>query len=685
MGFLEKHRPHVFVVMPFGVKEVGAPSGSRQAVSADFDHIYRELFEPALQLAGCRPFRADQEPGAGDIRTDMFFELATADFVLADVSVLNPNVFYELGIRQGVAERGVILVNGGWGKRPFDIAPDRAFGYRGSLFETGSQPSSQEIRKEVEQLAETIRKAVATDSQVKSSPLYKELEGLNPPDLRSIRSARARYFALSFEHIADRLRAARKKALAGDILVLAEEAPNSQLRSRLGFAAARCLIDMRRFALARHLLEDVVLMDRENIEAASFLGLALNRLGLRSEAEVHLQRLIASTASRPEAHGALARVYKDQWRLHWEKESTPEKRRNKAAFYARIALQAANSYGTAYFNDIRSYYNGINVLALKGLISELGVFAEDDPAAEHFSHDRIAPVVQTAAAKTYENTKPCTTEAMADEHIWASATLGELAVLQGSPKASARYYQEAATVPGITQFALDSMLDQLNLYAGLGFQPEAVDAARSVILQALEGMEQPPAVRNVIFCSGHMVDTDSRPVARFPRQKEPAVAQWIRKQLADWEVGTDDLAICGGARGADLLFAEGCLARGARLLLLIPLPENEFLRESVDLPGSDWRLRFLNVRRHPFATVRFQAEELGAPSPKTDPFSRNNRWCLNTALAKAEDRSRLKVLLVWDGRSTGDGPGGTSHAVRMAREFAGDLRIADPLKLADPD
>jgi hypothetical protein len=127
------------------------------------------------------------------------------------------------------------------------------------------------------------------------------------------------------------------------------------------------------------------------------------------------------------------------------------------------------------------------------------------------------------------------------------------------------------------------------------------------------------------------------------------------------------------------------LERGTRLLLLIPLPEDEFLRESVDLPDSNWRLRFLNVRHHPLATVRFQAEELGAPSPKADPFSRNNRWCLNTAWASAEARSRLRVLLVWDGKSTGDGPGGSSHAARIAQQFAGDLRIADPLKLHDPD
>jgi hypothetical protein len=86
------------------------------ALLVDFDVVYRRLIEPALRKAGCIPFRADQEPGAGDIRTDMFFELVTADAVVADISVLNANVFYELGVRHGVAPRGVFMIHGGWGK-----------------------------------------------------------------------------------------------------------------------------------------------------------------------------------------------------------------------------------------------------------------------------------------------------------------------------------------------------------------------------------------------------------------------------------------------------------------------------------------------------------------------------------------------------------------------------------------
>src|SRR6266851_6659820 len=84
-----------------------------------------------------------------------------------------------------------------------------------------------------------------------------------------------------------------------------------------------------------------------------------------------------------------------------------------------------------------------------------------------------------------------------------------------------------------------------------------------------------------ILCSGHMIDAPGRKEARFPPRKEEAVRQRIADQLARWNAGADDVGICGGACGADILFAEACLERRARVLLLIPLPEDAFVKRSV--------------------------------------------------------------------------------------------------------
>ena len=81
-----------FVVMPFGTVQIPGVR-RRAATQIDFNAVYAELLKPALEGAGCETFRADSEISAGDIRTDMLFELVTADVVIADLSVPNLNVF----------------------------------------------------------------------------------------------------------------------------------------------------------------------------------------------------------------------------------------------------------------------------------------------------------------------------------------------------------------------------------------------------------------------------------------------------------------------------------------------------------------------------------------------------------------------------------------------------------------
>ena len=90
---------HVFVAMPYGRKQ-----------DIDFDAVYADYLKPALDGAGFEVFRADEEERAGDIKTDMFQELLLADLVVVDLTLDNPNVWYELGVRHALRARGVLLV-----------------------------------------------------------------------------------------------------------------------------------------------------------------------------------------------------------------------------------------------------------------------------------------------------------------------------------------------------------------------------------------------------------------------------------------------------------------------------------------------------------------------------------------------------------------------------------------------
>ncbi len=182
---------------------------------------------------------------------------------------------------------------------------------------------------------------------------------------------------------------------------------------------------------------------------------------------------------------------------------------------------------------------------------------------------------------------------------------------------------------------------------------------------------------HAVVISGHMTDSPGRTTPRFPAAAEPSARQAMDRILARRHIGRRDLAITAGARGADIIGAELCLARGATVWLLLPLPEPEFLERSVRLPGTDWEARLLDLKR--LCTVRYQQDELGPAAPGENPFARNNRWCLDVGKAAVGD-GRLFGLVVWDERST-ERPGGASDFAAQAARCGIPIEIVNPMTL----
>ncbi len=206
--------------------------------------------------------------------------------------------------------------------------------------------------------------------------------------------------------------------------------------------------------------------------------------------------------------------------------------------------------------------------------------------------------------------------------------------------------------------------------------PAAADA------QALPAtQEEPPMTpaaadlpRRVLLFSGHMIDAPGRPVPRFPPASEPAAAQAVGRTLDALGAGAADLAICGGACGGDLLFAEAALARGARLELYLPLPEDDFLAASVDFAGGDWHARYLAAR----AAARLHPAPPAGPDAGDDPYERNNRRMLDAACRFGAER--LDFVCLWDGRA-GDGRGGTAHLIDEVGRRSGRVHRIDAARL----
>jgi hypothetical protein len=688
-------QPHVFVAMPFGAKEARAATpatgntSATTAVTVDFDVVYQRLIAPALVKAGCIPFRADQELGAGDIRTDMFFELVTADVVIADVSVLNANVFYELGVRHGVAPRGVLMIHGGWTKPPFDIASDRRFEYDGKLFLPEAAELKDEwgkkLEAEAEKLGQTLKRALDADPQTIGSPVYKELVGIKPVDWTGVKTARANYFGEVFADWKARVEVAKLNGWPGDILTLADDAPTRFHRIQLLWHAADSLCSMHRFEAALPVLRDLLMLDRRHRNALTRMGLVLGRLGKINEAKVHMLQVAEDLKEDTEAHGILGRVYKDLWRLEWKDLQTLQDRQSQAVATSNYIACAVHSYNQAARRKF-DYYNGINVVSFVKLLEHLKAATGEEPVdCKVDSVDTLAEVVRFAAQNTLDSAGLETGQ----DRVWAAATLGELELVTGNANRARTQYRAAANAPETTYFNVNSMLDQVYLFENLGFQPDGVTAVKTVLEQRRTVLESrigglkksEPRFTKVLIATGHMIDTPDREEERFPPRKEGVVRDLIAATLREWNAGPGDLALCGGARGADMLFGELAAEMGAEVWLMLPLPENEFLEESVRLPGSNWEKRYFGLRSHKVVKTFLQPDRLKAAPKGVSIFARNNLWMVNSARVEVSDPKNLYALLVWDEKRAGDGPGGTADCATRIKSLGGHTAIINPMKL----
>jgi|GEM_PF-4230367 len=114
-----------FVVMPFGRKPIPDSAGRVY----DFDKVYRVIIQRAIRQAGLEPVRADERQGSHMVHAEMFADLRDHPVVLADLSLLNPNVFYELGIRHVMSPSGTVLMCRQGTLLPFDVNLSRVIFY----------------------------------------------------------------------------------------------------------------------------------------------------------------------------------------------------------------------------------------------------------------------------------------------------------------------------------------------------------------------------------------------------------------------------------------------------------------------------------------------------------------------------------------------------------------------------
>ncbi len=112
-----------FIAFICPLSKEGSPTRERS------DDIMNNVLQPIARKYGYAIQRADKLTGRS-IMQDIIIMLRDADIVIADLTDLNPNVFYELGLRQATKGKCINIICDEVEKVPFDLSHYRVHEYR---------------------------------------------------------------------------------------------------------------------------------------------------------------------------------------------------------------------------------------------------------------------------------------------------------------------------------------------------------------------------------------------------------------------------------------------------------------------------------------------------------------------------------------------------------------------------
>lgn len=168
-----------FIVMP-----ITDPEGYEKG---HFRKVYEDIFAPACRNSGFVAVRADDVNNTNLIHLDILQKLIESPMAICDLSTRNPNVLFELGLRQAF-DKPTVLVQEENTPRIFDIAPLRILDYGKELSYRRVLEDQESVRKALVSTKEAIDKPDGLNSIVKLLSLTKPaiLKDLNSDDVGSI-------------------------------------------------------------------------------------------------------------------------------------------------------------------------------------------------------------------------------------------------------------------------------------------------------------------------------------------------------------------------------------------------------------------------------------------------------------------------------------------------------------------
>ncbi|NQT01119.1 MAG: hypothetical protein HQ580_03790 [Planctomycetes bacterium] len=137
-----------FIIMPITTPKQFVERYKDNA--SHFAHVLEHLFVPALDNAGFVPI-SPKSTGSNVIQAEIIKQLSSCELVLCDMSILNPNVFYEFGIRTALDKPVALVVDDKTKPIPFDTSILNFHKYDSSLELWSIEKEKQELTKHVQE------------------------------------------------------------------------------------------------------------------------------------------------------------------------------------------------------------------------------------------------------------------------------------------------------------------------------------------------------------------------------------------------------------------------------------------------------------------------------------------------------------------------------------------------------
>jgi len=658
-----------FIVRPFGVKQ-----------NVDFERVDKELIQPALEQLNIIGTTTTAIVEQGNIREDMFELLLIADLVIADVSIHNANVFYELGIRHSLRDKKTFLIRCSKDEVPFDIKTDRYLSYQ------EDKPSMA-----LGALVAGLKATLLTDKV--DSPVFYMLPKLVAQDPEQ-------FLALPPD-FGEEVELARAGRQIGKLALLASEAEGFAWQIPAFRSVAEALYKLNDFEASGLYWEKVREAYSYDNEANDQLATIYQRLAeneikknpatgweLLTKSDQAVERLLINEEKfeihkRAEIYSLMARNAKVKWVSSWR--DAPDAEKKVKALQSPYLREAYEEYERAYNEDLNHFYSGINALGLLTVIICLAESLPDIWSLEFNTEEEAPQALKKYKARKQElqilvqasiesgKKRPQQNDKV---KLWLSISEADLACLTLSkPLRVGALYQKVIQESNDLNF--DAAKRQLLIYEQLNVQPENVKAALRAFLDA-KIFEEQSKLYYILF-TGHMIDQPNRVLPRFTPDKEGAVRiaimDNVRREIE--KITGPVKGIAGGACGGDILFHEVCAELGIATELFLALPREKFVVESVEFAGPQWIERFDELYKKLPRRVLSQTKDLPKWLQKRPGYTiweRNNLWMLNSALVCGGQN--MTLLALWEGKG-GDKPGGTRHMVKEAESRGSKTVVID--------